>query len=124
VSRPPQQSPSRHIPHAIRRAGWQRDQGACSFVSASGRRCSSQDFLEFDHRVPWALHPTHSIEGIALRCRAHNQGAARAVFGDRHMDQFLRPSARHPDAHDPDHVEGSFPASAASPGGDVSRTAG
>ena len=101
----PRQSPSRHIPHAIRRAVSERGEGSCSFVSRSGRRCGSRDFLEFDHLVPWALHPQHSTPGIALRCRAHNQAAARAVFGNRHMDRYLRPSVRRPDAYDPDHVK-------------------
>ena len=76
----------------------ERDEGSCSFVSRSGLRCSGRDFLEFDHLTPWALHPQHSTSGIALRCRAHNQAAARAVLGDRQMDRFLRQSARRPDA--------------------------
>jgi len=95
---------SRHIPHAIQRAVWERDEGCCSFVSSSGRRCASRDFLEFDHLEPWARSRSHSIEGMALRCRAHNQAAARKVFGDRHMDRFLRKQPRHVAAPDPDQV--------------------
>ena len=95
-SRPRESHPpaSRHIPHAIRRAVWTRDEGSCSFVSKGGRRCGSRDFLEFDHLEPWARNRCHATRGIALRCRAHNQAAARAVFGDRHMDRFIRQSAR------------------------------
>jgi hypothetical protein len=81
-------APSRRIPAAIRRAVSKRDGERCTFVSATGRRCSSRDFLEFHHREPWARRPSHSIDGINLRCRAHNQYAAERDFGAKHMERF------------------------------------
>src|SRR5437867_1040347 len=39
----------RHIPAAVKRAVWERDQGRCSFVSESGQRCPSRTRVEFDH---------------------------------------------------------------------------
>jgi hypothetical protein len=58
--------------------------------TSTGRRCEAREFLEFDHVEPWAHTRTHSVEGITLRCRAHNQLRARNDFGDRHMARFQR----------------------------------
>jgi hypothetical protein len=83
-------SPSRQIPPAIRRGVSKRDRERCTFVSAAGRRCGSRDFLEFHHCEPWARQPSHAIEGISLRCRAHNQYEAERDFGAKHMECFRR----------------------------------
>ena len=88
----PNEIASRHIPAAIRRAVWRRDAGRCSYVSAGRRRCDSREFLEFDHTEAWAWTRAHSIEGITLRCRAHNQQRARIDFGEPHMARFDRRS--------------------------------
>ncbi len=100
--------PSRHIPAAIRRAVWKRDGGRCSYVSANGRRCGAREFLEFDHAEAWASHRSHSIEGITLRGRGHNQQRARRDFGERHMARYggrggrrSGPSAAEPSATPP-----------------------
>ncbi len=81
---------SRHIPAAIRRAVVRRDVGRCCYVSPGGVRCGAADFLEVHHVDPWARTGTHSVDGIALRCRAHNQYEARRVFGDEHMARFRK----------------------------------
>ncbi len=86
----PNAVPSRHIPAAIRRAVSQRDGGRCSYVSSSGRRCDAREFLEFDHAEAWTRTHAHPIEGITLRCRAHNQQRARKDFGEAHMARFRR----------------------------------
>jgi hypothetical protein len=82
--------PSRHIPAAIRRAVWRRDAGRCGYVSAGGRRCDAREFLEFDHAEVWSRTRSHSIAGLTLRCRAHNQQRARLDFGEQHMARFRR----------------------------------
>jgi hypothetical protein len=91
--RSPSETPSRHIPAAIRRAVSQRDGERCTFISAGGRRCESREFLEFDHADAWTWTRTHSIEGITLRCRAHNQLRARRDFGEAHMARFRTSSS-------------------------------
>jgi hypothetical protein len=63
----------RHIPAQVRRAVWKRDQGQCTFVSASGTRCKARRFLEFDHMDPVARGGEATVERMRLRCRAHNQ---------------------------------------------------
>jgi hypothetical protein len=93
TSRPvsPDGSSSRHIPAAIRRAVSRRDGRRCTYVSSSGRRCDSREFLEFDHVDAWSRTRAHSIDGITLRCRAHNQQRARIDFGEPYMARFKRP---------------------------------
>jgi hypothetical protein len=63
---------SRHIPNAVRRAVWARDNGQCTFVGAEGR-CEERGLLEFHHVVPYADGGAATVNGIQLRCRAHNQ---------------------------------------------------
>ena len=83
----------RYIPARVRRAVWERDGGRCTFVSARGHRCNAQRFLEFDHVVPVARGGGATVEGLRLRCRAHNQYEAERVFGAEFMRR-KRPEAR------------------------------
>ena len=78
---------SRHIPAEIRRSVTARDQEQCAFVARNGRRCGSRDFVEFHHLEPWARARRHSVEGIELRCRAHNHHAAVGDYGAAHMQR-------------------------------------
>ena len=71
----------RHIPAAVRRAVWQRDEGRCGFVGRTGR-CREIAFLEFHHVAPYAAGGPATPDNIQLRCRAHNQYEARLFFGD------------------------------------------
>jgi hypothetical protein len=89
-STPANEAASRHVPAAIRREVARRDRGRCSYVSPQGARCGAQEFLEFHHVDPWAPHRTHSVDGIALRCRAHNEYAACGDFGEQHMARFRK----------------------------------
>jgi hypothetical protein len=75
----------RTVPAAVRRAVWERDAGRCTFVSDAGHRCESRTRLEFDHEVPVARGGRATVEGIRLRCRAHNQYAAERSFGAEFM---------------------------------------
>ena len=71
---------SRHIPAAVRRIVWMRDNGQCAFVGTSGR-CTERGFLEFHHVVSFADGGTAGVENIQLRCRAHNQYECDEWFG-------------------------------------------
>ena len=87
-ARPTECSPpkrSRAIAARVRRAVWERDGGRCTFVSASGRRCEARRGLEYDHVIPFALGGESTVEGLRLRCRAHNQYEAERTFGVDHM---------------------------------------
>jgi hypothetical protein len=71
----------RHIPAAVRRAVWKRDEGRCAFVGRAGR-CRETAFLEFHHVAPYAEGGPGTAANVQLRCRAHNQYEARLFFGD------------------------------------------
>jgi hypothetical protein len=72
---------SRHVAARVRRAVWARDGGRCAFVGRRGRRCEERAFLEFHHLDPHVLDSTGSVDGIELRCRAHNAYEATLYFG-------------------------------------------
>jgi 5-methylcytosine-specific restriction endonuclease McrA len=72
---------SRYVPAQVRRAVWERDQGRCTFVGATGHRCEAQRFLEFDHVDPVARGGKATVNGMRLRCRTHNQYEAERAFG-------------------------------------------
>ena len=80
----------RRIPAAVRRAVGKRDGGRCTFVARSGHRCGSRAFLEFDHIVPVARGGLATEENLRLRCRPHNQAAARHVFGAKFVQERQR----------------------------------
>jgi HNH endonuclease len=71
---------SRHVPAAVKREVWARDQGRCAFVGTNGR-CTERDFLELHHVVPFAAGGRTNAENLELRCRAHNQYEAEQWFG-------------------------------------------
>jgi len=71
----------RYVPAQLRRAVWERDGGRCTFVSESGHRCEARKPLEFDHALEVARGGEPTLEGIRLRCRAHNQYQAERTFG-------------------------------------------
>jgi 5-methylcytosine-specific restriction endonuclease McrA len=83
----------RHIPAEVKRQVWKRDQGRCTFVSASGRRCDARRFLEYDHIEPVARGGKSTFENLRLRCRAHNQYEAECEFGAGFMHE-IRERAR------------------------------
>ena len=76
---------SRHVPAAIAREVYLRDGGRCTFCAANGQRCGTTRFLELDHVTPWAEWGESTLENLRLRCRAHNQHAAREHFGGEYV---------------------------------------
>jgi hypothetical protein len=64
-------STSRHVPAAVKRTVWGRDEGRCAFVGVDGR-CAETGFLEFHHVIPFAAGGLTTIDNLELRCRAHN----------------------------------------------------
>ncbi len=86
-STPPRRSSDpRHVPSAIRREVWKRDERRCTFVDDQGRRCNERANLELDHVTPVARGGTATVNGLRLRCRTHNQLEADRAFGRRFME--------------------------------------
>jgi hypothetical protein len=81
---------SRHVPAAVRREVWARDDGQCAFVGSRGR-CAERGFLEFHHVVPFATGGAPDAENIELRCRAHNEFEAQLFFGTRFVREQVEP---------------------------------
>jgi 5-methylcytosine-specific restriction endonuclease McrA len=77
----------RYIPAAIRRQVWQRDEGRCTFVTESGRRCEARGAVEFDHVEPLARGGPSTVENLRVRCRAHNPYEAERMFGAGFMHE-------------------------------------
>jgi hypothetical protein len=76
---------TRHIPAHVKRAVWKRDGGRCTFVAENGRRCPARRLLEFDHEDTVARGGRATVDGMRLRCHAHNQLEAERVFGTDFM---------------------------------------
>jgi hypothetical protein len=66
---------SRHIPAAVTRDVWRRDEGQCAFVGTAGR-CPERGFLELHHVIPFADDGPATAANIQLRCRSHNRHEA------------------------------------------------
>jgi 5-methylcytosine-specific restriction endonuclease McrA len=80
---------SRHIPQATRDAVYKRDQGRCSFVGTTGKRCESRWDLEIDHcGTPFGRGGGHSLINLRLLCAAHNKLEAKRVYGIAHMAKY------------------------------------
>jgi hypothetical protein len=76
----PRTAAGRHIPRAVQRKVWRRDEGRCAFVGAAGR-CGETGGLQFHHVVPYASGGLTTVENLQLRCHAHNQYEAGRAFG-------------------------------------------
>ena len=73
---------TRHIPASVKRAVWARDQGRCAFEGSAGR-CTERGFLEFHHRLPFAMGGQATVTNVELRCKTHNAFEAERCFGLR-----------------------------------------
>jgi hypothetical protein len=95
----PQQNPRPaknpgHVPAAVKRAVWSRDEGKCTWPLDSGGVCGSTLRREIDHVVPRGRGGPSTVENCRLACAMHNQLAARQVYGDEWMGQFTSGAAR------------------------------
>ncbi|MEZ6185015.1 MAG: HNH endonuclease signature motif containing protein [Planctomycetota bacterium] len=56
---------SRSIPQHVKLAVWQRDLGRCV-------QCGAEDYLEFDHVIPFSKGGANSVENLQILCRRCN----------------------------------------------------
>jgi len=85
---------TRHVPAAVAREVWRRDEGRCTFVSEEGQRCEACEFVEFDHVIPVAKGGESTVDNVRLRCRTHNQYEAEREFGAGFMEHKRAESRR------------------------------
>jgi len=76
---------TRHVPAAVAREVYVRDQGCCTFCADDGRRCGERRLLQLDHVLPHAEGGEPTVGNLRLRCRAHNLHTARADFGKEYV---------------------------------------
>jgi 5-methylcytosine-specific restriction endonuclease McrA len=84
----------RHIPAAVRRAVFERDEGRCTHAEALGRRCAETHRVELHHLRAFALAGEHTERNLTLRCKAHNTLAAEQDFG-REFIELARGTSEH-----------------------------
>jgi hypothetical protein len=84
----------RHVPAAVRRAVFERDEGRCTCTDALGRRCAETHRLELHHLKAFARGGEHTEENLTLRCQAHNALAAEQDFG-REFIELARGASEH-----------------------------
>ena len=77
----------RNVPSHVKRVVWEREGGQCGFVSEGGARCPERSRLEFDHILEVARGGEATVDGMRLRCRAHNQYEAECTFGAGFMER-------------------------------------
>lgn len=63
---------SRRIPHDVKVAVWQRDQGKCV-------QCSAGDYLEYDHDIPFSKGGASTVGNVRLLCRRCNLGKGSRI---------------------------------------------
>ncbi|WP_433565598.1 TerD family protein [Nocardia sp. CA-151230] len=61
----PGQRDSRAIPQDVKSQVWQRDGGKCA-------ECGAQEYLEFDHVIPWSRGGATSVDNLQILCRGCN----------------------------------------------------
>ena len=75
----------RYVAVAVRAEVDDRDEGQCTFVGSTGRRCSSPYQVENHHQDPSAKGGLSTAANVTLYCRAHNALAAERDFGKQHV---------------------------------------
>ena len=72
---------SRDVAAKVRRVVGLRDDGRCTFVGKSGRRCNERAFIEFHHDEPYGVGGEATAGNIQLLCRAHNAFESERFYG-------------------------------------------
>ncbi len=84
----------RHVPAAVSREVFLRDEGRCQWPTADGGICGSTHRVQLDHVVPVGRGGRSTVDNLRILCATHNDLAAREVYGGAWMDQFTRREGR------------------------------
>lgn len=81
----------RYVRRKVKQELHERSGGRCEYFDIkTGRRCETRSELEVDHKTPFALGGTTTIENCQLLCQAHNRLKAIDEFGYEKMKPYLR----------------------------------
>jgi hypothetical protein len=65
---------TRHIPHALQKHIWRRDQARCQYKDLQTTRlCHEKHGIQIDHKIHFSAGGPHSEENLRLLCGAHNR---------------------------------------------------
>ncbi len=86
-----------HVPAAVRREVYDRDDGCCTFVGDDGHVCGSRFAVQLHHRIAWAHGGVNTADNLTLHCGPHNRLVARRE-GLGRRDTGRSAGASHPSA--------------------------
>jgi hypothetical protein len=66
-----------HIPAAVKREVYDRDDGCCTFVGDDGHVCGSRFAVQLHHRIAWAHGGSNTPQNLTLHCGPHNRLVAK-----------------------------------------------
>ncbi len=95
----PRDEETRHVPAAVTREVWERDESQCTFVAADGHRCESRRYLQLHHREPFARGGAATVDNIALLCGVHNRIEGERVYGRAFMESKMSKVVTRTDCH-------------------------
>jgi 5-methylcytosine-specific restriction endonuclease McrA len=72
---------TRRIAAAVMGEVFARDEGRCTYIGASGKRCDSTRALQVDHITPFALGGKNLPGNLRLLCAYHNRLEAERLLG-------------------------------------------
>jgi hypothetical protein len=72
---------ARHVAATVRDKVFTRDQGRCTYVGTTGRRCGSMTALQIDHIEPVARGGAGTPGNLRLLCAYHNRLEAERILG-------------------------------------------
>jgi 5-methylcytosine-specific restriction endonuclease McrA len=98
---------SRDYPSAVKHEVWTRDEGKCTYVGPTGRRCKATYQVQVHHLDPHGKGGPPTVENLTLRCRAHNLYAAEQDYGAEHIAEAIsRSRSRVREQYSPAYVRG------------------
>ena len=82
-----------HIPEAVKKEVWERDEGRCQWC---GTEHTLENPIEYDHIHPWSLGGENTVENLELLCRKHNLEKGDRVYAPslEHFAERARKRAR------------------------------
>lgn len=87
-----------HVSQAKRREVFERDGIQCTYVDASGTRCTERGCLEIDHVRAKGRKGGEETPNLRVYCRAHNQMHAKDDFGAAFIERKIDAARRTRDA--------------------------
>ena len=81
---------SRQVPAKVRDEVFVRDRGRCTYVTASGKRCTAKQGLHVDYVMPFARGGATESSNLRLLCAQHNMLEAERSYSPDFMTRFRR----------------------------------